>query len=1186
MRVMSELTIHLLGQFHVRINGMAITNFASDKVRALLAYLSIENQYPHRREKLANLFWPDKADTTARGNLRRALSDLRAAIQDANADPPFLFVTRQDIQLNIDSQIEIDCLLLDQHVSQGCTNQNDVISYTKILSLYQGEFLEGFSLTGCADFYEWLLIVREKYHRKTNFLLEQIIQYYLSKDQFNQALPYCRQLVNLTPWHEEPRRLLMKILALTGNRDEALRQYKELAALLAQELNLEPETSTIQLMEDIRADVFHPPQSTPKTIRKPELPDFLKKKIDPNTKRFKAFVGREEALTALHTKLSNIIHTQNGSFHFITGEAGIGKTWLGREFITQAQEKYPNLVAAAGFCNAFTGIGDPYLPFREILSQLCGEIGVQVKAHNITQEYAIRLWESSRSTVQLLMKYGPGLVDTIVPGYVLLNEQIFHDFLDQQWYLDLRALVLKRQRTTDKIQFPALFSQLTKVFEKIAQRTPLILAIDDLQWADTGTLNLLMHLGKNLAGCPILILGAFRDGAVYSSRDEEPHPLQPVLNELQREFGGIYTKIDEYSGKDFVQSFLDRIPNALTPDFTDYLYQITKGHALFVSELFRTFQEKGLVKKNQQGQWIETGERMIQQLPPKVEGIIAQRIQTLPHQTQQFLSIASVEGEVFHPEIIAQVTKQPEEKIVEKLTPLVTGILHLSQPQFSHHTLAYPLLEYRFRHILYQKYLYDRIDVEERQHLHNYIGSILEAITKDHAEEYAMQLARHFHQAKQSEKAISYYLIAAKRAKKMMGYKEAIYLYEKALTLVEQQPASKQKNQQELMLRMQIGTAYQLILGFGHHKVDEAYQRAWELCQTLEADEHLLNILMILTSYASYTGDYQRYFEMDEQCKKIYSEINIDPFFRQLRRGWSNGFIDMRFGRFISSAENFQLAAEAYTKVQDSGSEATGMEAGIFCNGWAAINLCYIGKFQQVYEHITSIRKIMKHTTDKNYLASGFWFLGWIYTTLHEVEQAESNIESLLKISVEEYYLFYEAVGREIKGMILIYQQEFGKAIDELETSLKQVLMTGAVASVDEFYLLLADAYQKHGEIANAKEAVSTAEEYQKKTGETTNLSQTARLKGDIFLIEGEAKQAEEEYLAAIRIAQEQSAKLFELQAIEELCKLWHQQGKTGQARQRLSEILEKFNGQPEVGVLKEAKGLLKTLKRDAIPQQ
>ena len=112
------MKISLFGQFQVSKNKKVVKGFVSDKVRALLAYLVTEAHCPHRREILANLLWPDKSEQNARANLRRALSNLRTVIDDRNTDPPYLLITRQDIQINSGDHIWSDTGILNSIYSQ------------------------------------------------------------------------------------------------------------------------------------------------------------------------------------------------------------------------------------------------------------------------------------------------------------------------------------------------------------------------------------------------------------------------------------------------------------------------------------------------------------------------------------------------------------------------------------------------------------------------------------------------------------------------------------------------------------------------------------------------------------------------------------------------------------------------------------------------------------------------------------------------------------------------------------------------------------------------------------------------------------------------------------------------------------------------------------------------------------
>jgi DNA-binding SARP family transcriptional activator len=105
---MARLVLTLLGSFQARLDGEPATEFESDKVRALLAYLAVESDRPHRRERLAGLLWPEQPERSARQNLSQALYNMRRAIADCDATPPFLLVTHHTIQFNPSSDHWLD----------------------------------------------------------------------------------------------------------------------------------------------------------------------------------------------------------------------------------------------------------------------------------------------------------------------------------------------------------------------------------------------------------------------------------------------------------------------------------------------------------------------------------------------------------------------------------------------------------------------------------------------------------------------------------------------------------------------------------------------------------------------------------------------------------------------------------------------------------------------------------------------------------------------------------------------------------------------------------------------------------------------------------------------------------------------------------------------------------------------
>jgi DNA-binding SARP family transcriptional activator len=146
---MTHLSIRVLGPFQVKLAGEPVTGFATEKVRALLAYLALSPDRPHRRETLAGLLWPEFPERWARTNLQNALANLRHAIRDGAASPPFLDRTRQTIQFNSESDCWLDASAFEGLVATGPLTSERL---EQAVGLVRGTFLEGFSLADAARF--------------------------------------------------------------------------------------------------------------------------------------------------------------------------------------------------------------------------------------------------------------------------------------------------------------------------------------------------------------------------------------------------------------------------------------------------------------------------------------------------------------------------------------------------------------------------------------------------------------------------------------------------------------------------------------------------------------------------------------------------------------------------------------------------------------------------------------------------------------------------------------------------------------------------------------------------------------------------------------------------------------------------------------------------------------------------
>src|SRR5689334_10476044 len=183
---MARLTLSLLEALQITVDGQPVSGFAYNKARALLAYLAVEAERPHHRDALVGLLWPELPDSAARTNLRQALANLREAIGDASATPPFLLIARDTIQFNPASDYDLDVAAFAALLAACETHAHRRLERCRscaarmeqAIALYRGDFLAGFKVGESAPFEEWLLRQRERLHRRAIDALAHLADYH------------------------------------------------------------------------------------------------------------------------------------------------------------------------------------------------------------------------------------------------------------------------------------------------------------------------------------------------------------------------------------------------------------------------------------------------------------------------------------------------------------------------------------------------------------------------------------------------------------------------------------------------------------------------------------------------------------------------------------------------------------------------------------------------------------------------------------------------------------------------------------------------------------------------------------------------------------------------------------------------------------------------------------------------
>jgi predicted ATPase/DNA-binding SARP family transcriptional activator/Tfp pilus assembly protein PilF len=327
---MAHLSISLLGSFQATLDGRPVTDFGTDKTRALLAYLAVEANRPHRRDALAGLLWAEDPQPRARQSLRQALSRLRQTLGDPEHTIPFLLISRETVQLNPDADYYLDVAdftalseASEAHHHRRPEACLPCMRHREEMDrLYQGSFLGDFYLSDCNAFEEWAALQREYLQRRMMEALAFLAEYYERRGDVRQAIQVAHRQVQIEPWREEAHRQLMRLLALDGQRSSALTQYGTCRHALAQELGVEPTAETTELYEQIKAQG----QVTPEQLTRASA--SYRHTLPPSSA---PFIGREEELA----ELADLLADPDCRLVTLTGPGGIGKTRLALQVATE-----------------------------------------------------------------------------------------------------------------------------------------------------------------------------------------------------------------------------------------------------------------------------------------------------------------------------------------------------------------------------------------------------------------------------------------------------------------------------------------------------------------------------------------------------------------------------------------------------------------------------------------------------------------------------------------------------------------------------------------------------------------------------------------------------------------------------------------------------------------------------------
>ncbi len=826
---MTYLSIAVLGSPLVCYEEQEI-RFSTRKQLALLLYLAVEGGM-HSRQSLSELFWPELDAEHARSALRTTLRRLREQLADASHGHEYLLSDRTTLGLAPDAKIRLDVHsmeeawdatrnMTDSAPSLSTQRQQELVNGLEhALRLVRGSFLAGFSLQDAIGFDNWSRFQSEHWHVRATTLFAHLARLQEAASEREQALHTVTRWLEIDPLNENAYQCLMRLHLSGGNKRAALQSYDAYRKMLFQELQAQPTAEIMELAHHIRSVTA--------------LAEHVKLTLHPSASATSLFesplIGRRAEFGTLLEQYYSITDGIAQAV-LVEGEAGIGKTRLVMEFIGWAQAQGADVLHGQAF-------------------EAGGRLSYQV------------------------------VVDALRPR--LEREHTPETLVSSVWLAELARLFPKLQERYPDLSIPLvdesaartrLFEAVARLLHALARRAPLIFVLDDIQWADTASLDLLLNLAHYMVEkpSPFLFIACLRSEALLSGSSG----LMQWRMGLERLIPLRRLSLASFSPQetlDLLSSVLDDGQHSMDDSLPNteldsrvklgtWLYTQTTGQPFYLFEMLKLLRERGVLLSKQGG----NGHRYFMlahnnnevligatSVPLGVYELIAYRLEQLSSATFALLTASAILGQQCSFEVLTRVAALSEH---EGLLALEEGLRSSMFYEEQSHDIHRKERCYILQHDLIREVVIRHCSDARKHRLHQRAFQVLE---EGHSASSA-ELAHHAFEAGLIEAALRYSVAAGDEAMLVFATQDAIAHFEhvrRLLSEVSVMPTMQQSFPHVFVkhLYLHLARAYELAQQWQQARL--VYMELLNMAQQ-EQREHLevtlLNHLAMLTMRYEY----------------------------------------------------------------------------------------------------------------------------------------------------------------------------------------------------------------------------------------------------------------------------------------------------------------------------------------------
>jgi predicted ATPase/DNA-binding winged helix-turn-helix (wHTH) protein len=861
-----------------------------------------------------------------------------------------------------------------------------------------------------------------------------------------------------------------------------------------------------------------------------------------------SFVRREEELAQLRKWLGKALNAER-QIVFVTGEPGIGKTTLVEVFLQQVAAD-GTVWIGRGQCIEHYGAGEAYLPVLDALGRLCRE-------------------PRGERLIELLDQYAP---TWLVQMPALLGAA------------ELETLHRKVSGATRE----RMLRELTEAVEVITRESSLVLQLEDLHWSDYSTLEWLAFLGRRQEPARLLVLVTYRPVEVIVRE----HPLKTVKQELQihgqcKELPlGLLgeTAVVDYLAMRFAspsslqgEGWAEGLSHEPLQTLGRTIHERTDGNPLFMVNIVDYLITRGVIVEVD-GQWklqmdlADMGSGM----PEGLLQMIVRQMERLSPLDQQVVEVASVAGAEFSVAAIAAGLEAAVGEVEERCEALARREQFLRASGVSEWPDGTVAARYGFIHALYQEVAYARVAAGRRIDLHRRIGEREERAYGDQAREIAAELAVHFQRGRDYHRAVQYCERAGENAVRRSAHQEAIRHLTKGLELLATLPDTPERAQQELALQMAMGASMLATSGFATPETGQAYSRARELCRQLGESSQLFRAVMGLRFVYTALGELQTARELGEQLLRLAQSAGDAELLVEAHYALA---VPLHFlGEFVSAREHLKQTIALYDPSRHRDHAVRyGLDPGVAASSLVAWLLWELGYPDRALEKTRAALSLARELSHPFTLAYALILSSTILLWRRDSRAVIELTDDLIPLCREQGFSSLLTSGTLVRDGALIAQgKEEQIAIKPWEPTWLGV--TGSQSYVTGHLARSVDAHLKTGDIDAGMRLLAEALFRVESTDERYCEAELHRLKGELLGTRDRDAEAEQSFRSAIRIAQGQSAKSFQLRATISLARLLAKRARRDEARAMLSEIYGWFTEGFDTADLKNAKALLDEL--------